>query len=55
LLPRFSPLAAASIVSVVWALWHVPMFFLVQNYRDAGAAFVPVFVASLWCGSVLLT
>jgi hypothetical protein len=30
------------------------MFFLVQNYRDAGAAFVPVFVASLWCGSVVL-
>ena len=55
LLPRFSPLAAASIVSVVWALWHVPMFFLVQNYRDAGIAFVPVFVASLWCGSVVLT
>jgi membrane protease YdiL (CAAX protease family) len=55
LLPRFSPLTAASLVSVVWALWHVPMFFLVQNYRDGGLAFVPVFVTSLWCGSVVLT
>jgi membrane protease YdiL (CAAX protease family) len=55
LLPRFSPLAAASLVSVVWALWHVPIFFLVQNYHDGGVAFVPVFVASLWCGSMELT
>jgi membrane protease YdiL (CAAX protease family) len=55
LLPRFSPLAAASLVSVVWALWHLPMFFLIKSYRDAGAGFVPVFLASLWCGSVVLT
>jgi uncharacterized protein len=31
------------------------MFFLVQNYRDGGLAFVTVFVVSLWCGSVVLT
>jgi membrane protease YdiL (CAAX protease family) len=55
LLHQFSPLAAASLVSIVWALWHLPMFFSVQSYRDGGLAFAPVFFASLWCGSVVLT
>jgi membrane protease YdiL (CAAX protease family) len=55
LLPWSSPLAAASLVSIVWALWHLPLFFSVQTYRDGRLAFVPIFFASLWCGSVALT
>jgi len=36
LLPRFSPLAAASLVSVVWALWHVPMSSCTELSRRRG-------------------
>jgi membrane protease YdiL (CAAX protease family) len=36
-------LSTAVVIGLVWALWHVPSMFVVQNYRDMGIAMLPMF------------
>jgi membrane protease YdiL (CAAX protease family) len=52
---RHGAFAAALLVTPIWAVWHVPLFFTVATYRD----FAPVgyigFVFGLACGSIVLT
>ena len=52
---RHGALAAALLVTPIWAVWHAPLFFTVATYRD----FAPVgyigFVFGLACGSIVLT
>jgi membrane protease YdiL (CAAX protease family) len=52
---RYGALAAALLLTPIWALWHLPFFFTLATYR----AFPPLgyvgFVFSLACGSVVLT
>jgi uncharacterized protein len=59
LLPRlqlkYSPLMAALVVAVPWSLWHVPMFFVLESYRDMSIVLFPGFFIGLLCGSVVLT
>lgn len=50
---RFSPLAAAMIVAGLWAAWHLPMFFLVDNYKGVSIGTAIGFVMGLTCGSVV--
>lgn len=52
---RHGALAAALVITPIWAVWHVPYFFSVVTYRD----FAPIgyigFVFGLACGSIVLT
>ncbi len=52
---RFSPLTAALIVAGLWAAWHLPMFFLVDNFKGFSIGTTIGFVIGLTCGSVVAT
>jgi membrane protease YdiL (CAAX protease family) len=52
---RFSPLVASLILAGLWALWHVPLFFVVATYRSFGIAQSVGFVFALSCGAIVLT
>ncbi len=51
---RHGLVAAGLLLVPIWAGWHLPLFFLLQNYRDLGPVGVPGFLIGLACGSVLL-
>jgi membrane protease YdiL (CAAX protease family) len=40
---------------VVWAAWHLPLFFVIRSYRDLGIAMLPGFLFGLACGAIILT
>ncbi len=48
-------LASSLILAVVWALWHLPLFFILETYRGLGVAVIPGFFLGLACGAVVLT
>jgi membrane protease YdiL (CAAX protease family) len=52
---RFSPLIAALILAALWALWHLPLFFVIATYRALGVAEYVGFVIGLSCGAIVLT
>ncbi|MDQ1532171.1 MAG: protease family protein [Microbacteriaceae bacterium] len=52
---RMGPVAATGIVAAVWAGWHLPQFFVIQTYRDAPLAMLPVFLVGMAGGAVVLT
>jgi membrane protease YdiL (CAAX protease family) len=52
---RWSPFVASLAVGACWALWHVPAFFLNENYRGMPLAVIPMFFAGVLAGSVFLT
>lgn len=58
-LPRLqnlsSPLVASIVLTLFWALWHLPLFFYRPGYVNMGAAGIVGWVFSLLTGSVLLT
>lgn len=47
-------LSTAVIVGLLWALWHVPSMFVIENYRQLGLAFLPGFFPGIVAGSVFL-
>jgi membrane protease YdiL (CAAX protease family) len=47
-------LATSLLVTPIWAAWHLPLFFLLQTYRDLGPVGVPGFLIGLTCGSIVL-
>ncbi|MGI8334421.1 CPBP family intramembrane glutamic endopeptidase [Actinomadura scrupuli] len=51
---RHGLLAASLLLVPLWAGWHLPLFLLLQNYRDLGPVGLPGFLIGLSCGSVLL-
>ena len=51
---RHGLVAAALLLVPIWAGWHLPLFFLLQSYRDLGPVGVPGFLIGLACGSILL-
>lgn len=53
LLGRFSPLMAALVLGIVWAIWHIPAF-LVSTLTQSSLAF-PVFLLTVICLSVFMT
>ena len=55
LMPRFGPLGAALVVAPVWAMWHLPYFFLLQSYQSFNAFTIIGFLIGLAYGSVVLT
>jgi membrane protease YdiL (CAAX protease family) len=52
---RYGALAAALLVTPIWAAWHVPFFFTVATYRDFAPVGYVGFVFGLACGSIVLT
>jgi len=52
---RYGALAAALLVTPVWALWHLPYFFTVSTYRGFAPVGYVGFVFGLACGSIVLT
>lgn len=58
-LPRLqnksNALTASIVLTVFWALWHLPLFFYRPDYTTMGAAGIFGWVFSLLTGSILLT
>lgn len=54
LLARHSLLSTALLVALVWGGWHLPLFFLVQSFRDMGLTAIG-WAIGLTCGSIVLT
>jgi membrane protease YdiL (CAAX protease family) len=53
LLPRFGPLGASAVVGIVWAFWHLPLFYI-PAMPQFGTPF-PAFIVYTIALSVLLT
>ncbi|MET3806842.1 membrane protease YdiL (CAAX protease family) [Nakamurella sp. UYEF19] len=51
---RFSPLTAMLVLSLIWAGWHLPMFLVVNNFRDFSAGTVIGWLLGLTAGSIVL-
>ena len=52
---RHGALAAALLITPIWAVWHLPYFFTVATYRDFAPVGYVGFVFGLACGSIVLT
>lgn len=52
---RHAPLTASLLIAALWAGWHLPLFFLLQSYRDLGPVAAPGLLIGLTCGSIVLT
>lgn len=52
---RLNALTASIVLTVFWALWHLPLFFYRPGYTMMGAAGIFGWVFSLLTGSILLT
>lgn len=55
LLDTRSTLSTALVVGGVWAGWHLPLFWIVGNFRDLSPAGVTGWCVGILCGSVFLT
>lgn len=57
-LPRLqqgrSALVASVLLALPWALWHLPMFAVLESYRGMEPAMFPGFLLGLACGSLVL-
>jgi deazaflavin-dependent oxidoreductase (nitroreductase family) len=51
---RHRPLVASLVLAVGWAGWHLPLFFILDSYRDFGVVILPGFLIGLACGSIVL-
>lgn len=51
---RMSFLRASVVVAIVWAIWHVPSFPIIEGYRAMGVSIVPIFVFGLGSGAIVL-
>jgi membrane protease YdiL (CAAX protease family) len=54
-LSQYSLTRAAGIVWLVWAPWHIPLFFVVDTYRQMGPFMIVGWAVSIYFGSVVLT
>jgi len=52
---RFNALGATLVLSVVWASWHVPLFFYREGYVGLGAGGALGLIISMALGAVVLT
>lgn len=55
LLRRCGRLRTATVVWVVWAAWHAPLFWVVESYRGFAVPTVAGWLVGLWFGSYFLT
>lgn len=52
---RYSALSATLLLTLGWALWHLPTFLYLPSYRGMSVAMIPGFVFGLAAGAVVLT
>jgi membrane protease YdiL (CAAX protease family) len=52
---RCSALGATLILAPLWALWHLPQFFVIATYRNFGPVEYVGMVLGLACGAIVLT
>ncbi len=52
---KMHPLLASIVLTVFWALWHLPLFFYRPGYIDMGPGAITGWFFSLLTGSILLT
>jgi membrane protease YdiL (CAAX protease family) len=55
LLRRHGPTVTALQVAAIWAVWHLPLFWVVESFRGFGVGFVIGWLVGLTAGSVVLT
>jgi uncharacterized protein len=55
LLGRYNRIGTAVIVWLIWGTWHLPMFWVVGNFRDLGIGGTIGWMVGLLFGSVFLT
>jgi membrane protease YdiL (CAAX protease family) len=55
LLGRFTPLVASLVITLPWAVWHLPLILSNETYQSLGVAGLFGWLISLLTGSVLLT
>jgi membrane protease YdiL (CAAX protease family) len=55
LLPRYGVARTGLIVALPWALWHLPLFWVVESFREMSAALVVGWLVGLTSGSIVLT
>lgn len=56
--PRFGWLGASLVVGTVWAVWHLPLFFVQGTYQhgiDVGGIEFGLYVLTMFAASVLMT
>lgn len=51
---RFAPLTSMSIVAVIWACWHLPMFFVLSSFQNFGTGVLVGWFLGLLAGSIVL-
>ena len=51
---RMSPLSAMLVLAMIWAGWHLPMFFVVNNFRGFSTGTIVGWLLGLTAGSILL-
>jgi membrane protease YdiL (CAAX protease family) len=49
-----SLVSAAAVLTIPWAIWHVPLFWIHSGFRGFSPVAVPGFVLSLFAGAVVL-
>jgi membrane protease YdiL (CAAX protease family) len=47
-------LTTAIVIGCLWVLWHAPLVFVVESYRQMGVAIVPMLLFGLVSGSIFL-
>lgn len=52
---RFSAVKSAIIVSVIWAVWHLPLFWFSPGLSSMGTGAIIGWYFSLFTGSIILT
>ncbi|MDO6962610.1 CPBP family intramembrane glutamic endopeptidase [Rhizobium alvei] len=55
LLRRFTPLSASLVITLPWAIWHLPLILSNETYQSLGVAGLFGWLISLLTGSLLLT
>ncbi len=52
---RYNKFSAATLLTLFWAIWHIPLFFYRPGYTSMGWAGIIGWAVSLWTGSLLLS
>lgn len=52
---RYSALVSTVMVAAAWAVWHVPMFFVLASFQEFSTVTLVGWLVGLFCGAIVLT